>query len=81
MVQNQARRQDLATEVSKNQKGGHIFKIPYYMYAATEGPNVKWGGTDIKWGSRAPLAPPLATALCRTSVKHELGIFVLLLQY
>jgi len=20
------------------------------MYAATEGPNVKWGGTDFKWG-------------------------------
>jgi len=21
------------------------------MYAATDGPNVKWGGTDFKWGS------------------------------
>jgi len=27
------------------------------MYAATGGPNVKWGGTDFKWGGRAPLAP------------------------
>jgi len=27
------------------------------MYAATMGPNVKWGGTDFKWGGRAPLAP------------------------
>jgi len=33
------------------------------MYAATRGSNVKWGGTDFKWGGRAPLAPPLATAL------------------
>jgi len=21
------------------------------MYAATGGPNVKWGGTDFKWGT------------------------------
>ena len=28
------------------------------MYAATGEPNVKWGGTDFKWGGRAPLAPP-----------------------
>jgi len=27
------------------------------MYAATGGPNVKWGGTDFKWGGRAPLPP------------------------
>ena len=24
-------------------RGGHIFKIQYWMYAATGGPNVKWG--------------------------------------
>jgi len=35
------------------------------MYAATGGPNVKWGGTNFKWGDRAPLAPPLATTLLR----------------
>ena len=72
----QARRQDLAAgggqkpeEGAKNQKegpktrrGGHIFKIQYWMYVATGGPNVKWGGTHFKWGVRAPLAPPLATA-------------------
>jgi len=28
------------------------------MYAATERPNVKWGGTDFKWGGQSPLAPP-----------------------
>ena len=53
---------------AKNQEepkpeGGPILKIQYWMYAATEGPNVKWGGTDFKWGGRAPLAPPLATDL------------------
>jgi len=58
----QARRQDLAAGGAKNQKGSHIFKILYWMYAATRGPNVKWGVTDFKWGGRAPLAPPLVTA-------------------
>jgi len=37
-------------EGQKNRKGGHIFKIQYWMYAATGGPNVKWGSTDFKWG-------------------------------
>jgi len=37
--------------------------MQYWMYAATGEPNVKWGGTDFKWGGREPLAPPLATAL------------------
>jgi len=39
------------------------------MYAATGGPNVKWGGTDFKWEGRAPLPPPLATALFPTDVE------------
>jgi len=53
----QARRQDVAAGGAKKQKGEHIFKIQYWMYAATGGPNVKWGGTDFKWEGRAPLAP------------------------
>ena len=55
---NQTRRQDLAAGGDKNQKegpktgrGGHIFKIHCWIYAATGGPNVKWGGTDFKWGA------------------------------
>jgi len=36
-------------------RGGHIFKIQYWMYAATRGPNMKWGAggqmTDFKWGA------------------------------
>jgi len=66
----QARRLDLAAggaknkmEVPKTRRGGHIFEIQYWMYAATGRSNVKWGSTDFKWGGRAPLAPPLATAL------------------
>ena len=35
---------------SENRKGSQIFEILYWMYAATRGPNVKWGGTDFKWG-------------------------------
>jgi len=53
----QARRQNLVAGGTKKQKegpksrrGGHIFKIQYWIYAATGGPNVKWGGTDFKWG-------------------------------
>jgi len=44
-------------EGPKNRKGGHIFKMQYWMYAATGRPNVKWGGTDFKWGGRTPLPP------------------------
>ena len=42
------------------------------MYAATGGPNVEWVGTDFKWGGRAPLAPPLATAL-RPRINESAG--------
>ena len=49
-------------EGPKTRRGCHTFKIQYWMYVATGGPNVKWGGTDFKWEGRAPLAP-LATAL------------------
>jgi len=34
---------------AKNYKRGHIFKIQYWMYAATGGPNVKWGA-PISYG-------------------------------
>ena len=37
---------------AENQEGeGHIFKIQYWMYAATGGPNVKWGATISNGGS------------------------------
>ena len=52
----QARRQDLAAGGAKNQKGGHIFKTQYWMYAATDGPIVKWGH-QFQMGGRAPLPP------------------------
>jgi len=46
----QARRQDVAAGGGKNEKEGpkirregDIFKIQYCMYAATGGPNMKWG--------------------------------------
>jgi len=47
----QARRQDLAAGGAKSQKGGHISKIQGWMYVATWGQNLKWGGTDFKWGA------------------------------
>jgi len=65
----QARRQDLAAGGAKNQKEGpktrrgrHIFKIQYRMYAATGGPNVKWGAPILNGGS-GTTGPPLATDL------------------
>jgi len=58
----QVRRQDIAAGKSeggaKNQQGGHILKILYWMYATTRGPNVKWGaqisngGAGHHWPSR-----------------------------
>jgi len=48
-------------EGAKNQKGGHILKILYWMFAATRVPNVKWGGGTT--------GPPLATALTITNEK------------
>jgi len=50
----QTRRQDFAA-ATKNHKGGNIFKIQYWMYAATEGPNVTWGHMFLN-GGRALLA-------------------------
>jgi len=54
----QARRQDLAAGGAKNKmegpktrRGRYIFQIQYWMYAATGRPNVKWEGTDFKWGA------------------------------
>jgi len=35
---------------AKKQKGGHIFKIQYWMYAATGVPNVKWGVHRFQMG-------------------------------
>ena len=52
-----ARRHDLAAGRPKTRRVGHIFKILYWMNAATREPNVKWGGTGFKWGDRAQLAP------------------------
>ena len=55
----QARRQDLAAgEGAKTRMGGLIFKILYWMYGATRGPNVKWEGHRFQRGGRAPLHPP-----------------------
>jgi len=54
----QARRQDLAAGGAKNQKegrknrrGGHIFIIQYWMYAATGWPKVKWGSPISNGGA------------------------------
>ena len=55
--EDQARGQDLAAGGAKNQKGGHIFKIQYLMYAATRGPNVKWGAS-ISNGGGGTTGPP-----------------------
>jgi len=38
-------------EGPKTRRGGHIFKIQCWMYAATGGSDVKWGGADFKRGA------------------------------
>jgi len=50
-------------EGPKSRSGGHIFEITVMDMCSNRGPKMKWGGTDFKWGGRAPLAPPLATTL------------------
>jgi len=42
---------------AKTRSGGHLLKMQYWMYEATGGPNMKWGGTHFKWGDRATPAP------------------------
>jgi len=53
----QARGQNLPAGGAKTRRVGHIFKIQYWMYAATGGPNVKWGG-------QAPLTTALTCLHC-----------------
>jgi len=36
---------------ARNQKGGHILKIQYWMYAETGGPNEKWGSPISNGGA------------------------------
>ena len=80
-LQQQARRQDLAAGGPKTRKrgqkpeGGATFlKYSVGMYAATGGSNVKWRGTDLKWGGQAPLTPR-ATVLCSSPNLIKLVIF------
>jgi len=47
----------------KKQKGGHIFKIQYWMYAETGGRNVKWGGHRFQMVGPGTTSLPLAMAL------------------
>jgi len=58
----QARRQGLAAGGPKTRRGGHIFKIHYWIHVATGGPNVKWGHR-FQMGWPGTTGPPLATAL------------------
>ena len=69
----QARRQDLAAGGPKNQKGSHIFKILYWMCAATRGPNVKWG-SQISNGGLGTTDPPLAKAL--TNCSEDIALLI-----
>jgi len=50
-------------------RGGHIFKIQYWMYAATRGPNMKWGaqisnGGPSTTGTPAGDGPGLILSAC-----------------
>jgi len=50
---------------AKNQKGGHIFEILHWMYAATRGPNVKWGAQAPRvprWRRPCPVTRPRDTS-------------------
>ena len=59
---------------AKNQKGGHIFKIQCWMYAATGGPNVKWGAPISNGGPGTTGAPagedPASSTKTKTALKQ-----------
>jgi len=65
----QDRRQDLAARVQipergpKIQKGATFPKYCIMVACSNQGARHEMGGTDYKCGSRAPLAPTLATVL------------------
>jgi len=61
----QAHRQDLAAGGPKTRRGGTFFKYSIGCMQQSGGKR-NMGGTDFKWRGRAPLAPPLATALVPT---------------
>jgi len=63
-MQNQARRQDFPAGGSKTTRGAH-FK---YNIGCMQQPGVQTGigGKDFKQVVRAPLSPPLRTALYKT---------------
>jgi len=77
----QARCQDLAAGGAKTRKGGHILKILYWMYAATRGTNVKWGGTDSKWGAGHHWIPrwrrPCGHITCSSAVAATCGALII----
>ena len=52
---------------ANNQKGGHLFKIQYWMHAATGGPNVKWGA-PLSNGGAGTTGPPAGDC---SGVAHE----------
>ena len=60
----QARRQDLAVGGPKTKKrgqkpeGGPIFSNTVLDVCSNRGAKREMGGTDFKWGDRAPLPPP-----------------------
>ena len=59
---------------AQNQKGGHIFKIQYWMYVATGGPNVK-GRRQFQIGEAGTTGPPLATSLVPPEICQSFGNF------
>ena len=68
----QARRQDIAAGGPKTRREGHILKILYWMYAATRGPNVKWGGHRFQMGGPGTTGPPAGDGPAHALVKDGL---------
>jgi len=53
----QARSQDLAAGGAKKQKVGPRFQNTALDVCSNQGAKREMGGTDFKWGNRAPLPP------------------------
>jgi len=54
----QARRQDLAAGGGQKLEGGPHFKNTVLDVCSNQGAKREMGGTDFKWGGRAPLPLP-----------------------
>jgi len=61
---------------AKNQKGEAHFKNTVLDISSNQGAKREMGGTDFKWGGRAPLAPPAGDGPGLTAISMSLSRYI-----